>query len=105
VYIEFDDFGKEFPVEAGEANFAAGPFASDRERVEAVVALVEAGFERQILMSNDHCFKHMLHRYGGRGYDHLLRNVVPALREAGLSTETIGRSLIGNPAAWLDPQG
>lgn len=105
VYIEFDDFGKEFAVDEGEADFAAGPFARDEERVRAVAALVEEGFERQILLTNDICLKQMLHRYGGQGYDHILRNIVPRLRAAGLSPETIERFLIGNPAEWLDPQG
>ena len=104
VYVEFDDFGKEFPLDEGEAHFAAGPFARDEERVEAIAALVEEGFERQILLTNDICLKQMLHRYGGQGYDHILRDIVPRLREVGLLPDTIERFLVGNPAERLDPR-
>ncbi len=100
--VEFDDFGKEFPVDPAESDFAGGPFATDRERVEALARLVEWGYAGQLLITNDLCLKQMLHRYGGRGYDHILINVVPMLREVGLTQETIDRLLVENPARWLE---
>ena len=101
--VEFDDFGKEFPVDPAESEFAGGPFATDAERVRVLAQLVEWGFERQILITNDICLKQMLHRYGGRGYDHILANVVPSLEAAGMGRELIEGFLVGNPARWLDP--
>lgn len=100
--VEFDDFGKEFPVDPAESDFAGGPFATDAERVLALAQLVEEGYDRQLLITNDICLKQMLHRYGGRGYDHILTNVVPSLREAGLTEETVDRLLVENPARWLE---
>jgi phosphotriesterase-related protein len=100
--VEFDDFGKEFPVDPAESDFAGGPFATDPERVEALARLVEWGYERQLLVTNDICLKQMLHRYGGRGYDHILAEVVPLLRETGLTQESIDRLLVENPARWLE---
>lgn len=103
--VEFDDFGKEFPVDPAESDFAGGPFATDRERVQALAQLVEWGYERQLLVTNDICLKQMLRRWGGRGYDHILTTVVPLLREAGLAEETVDCLLVDNPARWLDRQG
>ena len=39
-----------------------------------------------------------LHAYGGLGYDHLITNVVPRLRERGLSDEDVRTLIVGNPA-------
>ncbi|HEY3397523.1 MAG TPA: phosphotriesterase-related protein [Armatimonadota bacterium] len=103
VFIEFDDFGKEFPVEEDDHGFAGGPFASDAQRVQVLAQLVAEGYERQLLMTNDLCFKQMLHRYGGRGYDHVLVDIVPQLAAAGLSPAVLEQLLIHNPARWLEP--
>jgi phosphotriesterase-related protein len=100
--VEFDDFGKEFPVDPAESDFAGGPFASDAERVRVLAGLVEEGYERQLLVTNDLCFKQMLHRYGGRGYDHILTGIVPRLREAGIGEGTVERLLVDNPREWLE---
>ncbi len=99
--VEFDDFGKEFPVDPAESEFAGGPFVTDAERVHTLQQLLEWGYERQLLITNDLCLKQMLHRYGGRGYDHILMNVVPQLETAGIDQASVHRLLVENPARWL----
>ncbi len=101
VCVEFDNFGKEFEPEPVEGGFAAGAFATDAERVRAILELLEAGHERRLLLTNDICLKAMLHAYGGRGYDHVLTGVVPALRAAGVAQATIDAFLIDNPRRLL----
>ncbi len=45
----------------------------------------------------------MLHRYGGWGYDHVIRNVPPMLEEAGVSRTTVNRFLVDNPRRFMIP--
>ncbi len=101
VCVEFDNFGKEFEPEPVEGGFAGGAFASDAERVRAIVELLDAGHESRLLVTNDICLKGMLHAYGGRGYDHVLTGVVPALRAAGATQHTIDAFLVDNPRRLL----
>ena len=94
--IEYDLFGtEEFRVREGLFN------PTDRERVLAVCELVERGYGRRILISTDVCTKAQLRRYGGYGYDHILTNVVPMLRQAGLGQSTLDLLLRDNPARLL----
>jgi len=53
------------------------------------------------LLGCDVCLKCRLHRYGGWGYDHLLTNVVPAMRRLGIGAEEIDTMLGENPRKYL----
>jgi phosphotriesterase-related protein len=54
-----------------------------------------------LLISQDVCNKiHLLH-YGGYGYAHLLRTIVPRLKARGVDDATIDRLLVKNPARML----
>ena len=57
--------------------------------------------KKQILLSCDVCLKTLLRSYGGWGYDHLLRNIVPVMHEEGIKQEDIDLMLINNPADFL----
>jgi phosphotriesterase-related protein len=46
----------------------------------------------------------MLRHYGGWGYDHILRNVVPMMEDVGISQNTIANLLQNNPKSWLAPE-
>jgi phosphotriesterase-related protein len=46
--------------------------------------------------------KTQLRAFGGCGYEHLLRNVVPALQEGGVSDAAVEAMLVSNPARLLD---
>jgi phosphotriesterase-related protein len=100
-FIEFDDFGKEYFIDPRFRGFAGGVFARDFERVQAIKHLIGAGYLRQILMSNDVCLKTLLHKYGGWGYDHVLTNVVPMMRDEGITQEQIDVLLKDNPRRHL----
>jgi phosphotriesterase-related protein len=102
VVIEFDNFGKEFFVDASERGFAGGIFARDIERVRVLRQLVNEGFEKQLLITNDTCLKTMLHYYGGWGYDHILKNIVPMMEGEGIAPEIAQILLEENPRRLLD---
>ena len=101
VFVEFDNFGKEFYIDPADRGFAGGIFARDVERVKTIKMLVERGHEKQLLVTNDLCLKCMLHHYGGWGYDHILRNVVPMMLDEGISQESIDYFLKHNPRLLL----
>ncbi|MHB1356503.1 MAG: phosphotriesterase family protein [Anaerolineae bacterium] len=102
VYVEFDNFGKEFYIDLPDRGFAGGVFARDLNRVHVLKQLIKAGYTSQLLITNDICLKSLLHAYGGWGYDHILAHIVPMLREVHIAEESISALLIGNPARLLD---
>jgi phosphotriesterase-related protein len=100
--VEFDNFGHEFYIDKRSRKFLPGPFATDVQRIQAIVALIEAGYLSNILISSDICHKSLLHRYGGWGYDHVLTNVIPMLLEYGVTAEQVRTLTEENPRRFLD---
>lgn len=101
VYVEFDNFGKEYFVEKEARHDGYGCFVTDVERVLFLKKLIEMGYVDQILVSCDVCLKTCLRTYGAWGYDHVLVNVVPMMREFGIRDEDIDTILRKNPADFL----
>jgi phosphotriesterase-related protein len=73
-------------------------------RVQFVVDLVELGFVDHILISHDLCLRTHMSATGGCGYDFIIRDFIPRLRNAGLDDEAIHRITVENPARALTPQ-
>jgi phosphotriesterase-related protein len=77
----------------------------DAERIRAVLGLLEGGFEKQILLSQDISTKHQLTRNGGQGYGYLLQCIRPRLLRSGVDEATLRRILVDNPRALLSVPG
>ncbi len=101
VFVEFDNFGKEFTIENDTRGFAGGVFARDIDRIKAVKEILGWGYEKQLLITNDICLKSMLHHYGGWGYDHILRNIVPMMLNEKIPENLIDTLLRDNPKYLL----
>ena len=101
VYIEFDNFGKEYYIRREVRNSGYGLFVHDTERVTLLKKLIDDGFVNQLLLACDVCLKNLLHKYGGWGYDHVLSNIVPMMEDEGITQEQILTMLQKNPADWL----
>lgn len=101
-YAEFDDFGKEYYVDRRNRNLLEGSFARDTERVKFIKKLIERGFLKQILITNDICLKSMLHKYGGWGYEHIPRNIVPMMEDFGIDKKDIETIIRDNPIRFLE---
>ena len=98
VYLEFDNFGKEFT-----SGSAYGRFPSDEERMDVLYKLTDKGFLKQLLVSCDICLKNLLTVHEGPGYAHFLTKMTQKLRSDRADAEEILRSLlVGNPANYLD---
>ena len=69
----------------------------DRARAQFVKELIDAGFLNQICISQDLIRKLLLKHYHGIGYDYLLLQFVPMLREAGVTKDQIETILVDNP--------
>jgi phosphotriesterase-related protein len=104
-YLEYDVFGLEgwYPrrMVVSEANQVKADMPNDAARINEIMALIDEGFLNQILISHDHCFKTRLCAYGGPGYAHILNNVVPLMKEKGMSTDAIDTLLVQNPKRLL----
>jgi phosphotriesterase-related protein len=96
-YVEYDLFGHDEMYHAGQAD--AQP--SDLDRIRNLERLIGDGREEQLLLSHDIFLKYLLTQYGGRGFAHVLRNILPVLRDRGVDQATLGTMLIENPRRVL----
>lgn len=84
-YVEFDVIGKEH-------------WLLDETRADVLAALIERGYQDRLLLSSDRNRMSELKVSGGKGYDHVLRNFIPLLRERGVDQAAIDALLVGNPS-------
>jgi phosphotriesterase-related protein len=95
-FVEFDAFGVEPYGDWDDSHFD-----TDEQRLDAVTALLDEGLGDRLLLSQDVCTRTQLHRYGGPGYDHLERVIVPALRARGADDATLHQLRVANPVRLL----
>ena len=94
--IEYDCFGQENTWDTD------GIWeARDIDRAHALVKMFESGYGEQMLISHDVCYKMHLKKYGGFGYDHVLKRVVPLLRRLGLTQKQLDVIMMENPRRVL----
>ena len=90
-----------FGLESGFYPFAPVDMPNDAGRLAIIQVLIERGHLEQILISQDICPVARLRRYGGEGYGHIFRNVVPMMRAKGFRQEEIDTILVENPRRFL----
>jgi len=66
-----------------------------------LLALVERGYARQVLLSQDMGQMPELGCRGGRGLTYLAKRFLPSLLEAGLDEATVRLMTVENPRRWL----
>jgi phosphotriesterase-related protein len=94
-FVSYDHFGHEEYYEI------VGPgraFPRDKEEIDTVMRLVEAGHSDRVLIGNEIGWKTCYKAYGGWGYSHVYDHVVPWLRDCGASESQIRTILVENPA-------
>lgn len=74
---------------------------SDGERLKGIQFLIEQDYLPQIVVAHDLFCKHDMATYGGAGYSHIIRNVLPVMRNIGFNEEEIDAILVGNPSRAL----
>jgi len=75
--------------------------AGEPKVVELISTLLNEGFEKQILLSQDVCHDSQLLSYGGNGYTYLQKSFLPQLAAAGVNAATIKTITVENPARLL----
>ncbi len=91
-HVEADFLGMSFtPLER----------AGEPKVVELISTLLNEGFEKQILLSQDVCHDSQLASYGGNGYTYLQKSFLPSLAAAGVNAATIKTMTVENPARLL----
>jgi len=96
-YIEFDLFGH---PDAYHEQFEDAQ-GSDADRMQWISELVDDQYTSHLLLSHDIYLKMFLAKYGGFGYDHILREIVPTLEHMGVNEEIIEIMLVDNPRRIL----
>ncbi len=94
--LSFDTFGSETFF---DRSFAQEP--RDTDRIECLLHLLEQGYATQITLAHDICTRLQFRHYGGWGWDHLLTNIVPRLRHAGVSQQELDAMFIVTPRRLL----
>ena len=75
---------------------------SDMEKTAGLLADLEMGFEDQLVLGHDISLKCQLKRFGGLGYDHIVRRIVPSLiAHHAVERAVADKLLIGNPRRLL----
>ncbi|MFC1931076.1 phosphotriesterase [Chloroflexota bacterium] len=101
-YLEYDVFGWEgqFPLSHyWEPDLFYQP--NDTRRIYEIMQLIDEGYIKQILISHDVCLKTWRACRGGKGYIHILNDIVPRMLKAGMTQEQIDTIMIENPQRML----
>jgi phosphotriesterase-related protein len=96
--LEFDLFGTESSYYPQDPTV---DLPNDGIRVGHIRALIAAGHVDRLLISEDVCRKTQLVRYGGEGYAHILRRVLPLMLARGIDGADIRRITRTNAARLL----
>uniref|UniRef100_A0A3P9LW68 N-acetyltaurine hydrolase n=1 Tax=Oryzias latipes TaxID=8090 RepID=A0A3P9LW68_ORYLA len=69
--------------------------------LDSLAFLVKEGFEDRLVISHDIHTKNRLAKFGGHGYSHILRNIVPKMLTRGITQQQVDKILMDNPKHWL----
>lgn len=100
-YLEWDLLGNE---DTSGNPIAPMDRVNDDKRLSNIRAMIDAGYGERITVAHDVCTKGQLFSRGGKGYAHLLENVVPKMRAIGFTEGEIDDIVVNNPArilAWV----
>ncbi len=94
--LAFDTFGKQqyYPARGRQ-------YPNDETRIELVARLVADGLAGSLTLAHDVCYKIDLVTWGGDGYGHIPRNILPRMRAAGISDGAIHQMTVENPRRLL----
>ena len=84
-YLAWDAFGQDGLYPIWRAEIRDQP--SDSIRIREIIELIVEGYLNQILISQDIFVKCMLCCFCGMGHGHILNNVVPLMRQKGVTEE------------------
>jgi phosphotriesterase-related protein len=96
--LEFDLFGTENSYYKWNEEV---DLPNDAVRLSNVRLLIDKGYASQIAISHDICYRTRLRCFGGHGYGHIFRNIVPYMRRRQFSESEINHILVETPKRLL----
>lgn len=69
----------------------------DLDRIVGIKKQIECGNVERILLSHDTVYKCMLRQYGGFGYEHIGKHILPFMRLQGYQEKWLNRMTVENP--------
>jgi phosphotriesterase-related protein len=75
---------------------------TDYERLDALLGVIARGHVERCVLGCSVWTKTQLKAFGGMGYDHVLRRILPELSRRGVTDDVIDRMMVVNPARLLD---
>lgn len=103
VVIEYDVFGMEgwYPAALTLAEDHLPNMPNDMARVREIADLIGRGHVDQIVVGHDIHMKFQLAKYGGWGFGHYLRNVVPLMEVYGIPKDVASTLTVSTPQRLL----
>ena len=98
-FIEYDTFGHLMTPFASQGHIME--FPSESQRINAIMQLIEDGYLGNILISQDSFLKELMTAFGGFGYAHILRDIVPVMYAKGINEEQVHTIIVENPKRFL----
>lgn len=94
--VEFDTFGSEWYYDTW------GSWEPrDVERVQQIAALCGEGLADRITIAHDVFYKQSLRAFGGFGFNHIHRSIIPMMRNAGVTSDNLSAMLVDTPRRLL----
>jgi phosphotriesterase-related protein len=98
-FVQYDQFGAEWMThEYGQRRRF---LPCDGERIEGLCEQIKRGNVEHILMSHDVCSRIQFKKWGGWGYSHIQRHIIPRLKDEGVTDEQIHTITVENPIKVL----
>lgn len=101
VAVEWDFFG----IEQSHYWMGDVELPTDRGRLRLIRTMFEQGLGDRVLVSQDICTRTRLLTWGGHGYGHMFRNVLPLMKALGFAAPEIDQLLRINPLRILAMPG
>jgi len=97
VILEWDLFGQESTY----YGLADIDMPNDGKRIQDIRRVFDRGHGGQVVISHDICHVIRLAEFGGHGYAHIHRKVLPHMLKRGFTQAEIDRIMVGNPRRLL----
>jgi phosphotriesterase-related protein len=98
VVLEWDLFGQESCLYTPNLDV---DMPNDAGRLRAIRKVLDRGHRGQIVIAHDICHRSHMSRWGGWGYAHIHRDVLPLMRRRGFTEAEIEEILINTPRRLL----
>lgn len=95
--MAFDNLGLEVYKPDRDLYYSKGTL----EPAKTIKALIDKGYIKNVLVSQDLYVQALYVKNGGYGYAHILKNIVPQFKAGGITDKQIDTIMVENPKRLL----